>query len=57
MAAAIIHEHKPQVMFVHFPDCDRVGHAIGWGSPDQVKTLGKTDAALEWFFLPWMTNT
>lgn len=45
-AAAIIHEHKPQVMFVHFPDCDRVGHADGWGSPAQVAILGKTDVAL-----------
>jgi predicted AlkP superfamily pyrophosphatase or phosphodiesterase len=45
-AAAIIHEHKPQVMFVHFPDCDRVGHADGWGCPAQVAVLGKADVAL-----------
>jgi predicted AlkP superfamily pyrophosphatase or phosphodiesterase len=45
-AAAIIREHKPQVMFVHFPDCDRVGHAIGWGTPQQVAVLGKADVAL-----------
>lgn len=45
-AAAIIREHKPQVMFVHFPDCDRVGHAVGWGTPQQVEVLGKADAAL-----------
>lgn len=45
-AVAIIHEHKPQVMFVHFPDCDRVGHAEGWGCPAQVAVLGKADVAL-----------
>lgn len=45
-AAAIIREHKPQVLFVHFPDCDRVGHAEGWGSQRQVAVLAKADAAL-----------
>lgn len=45
-AAAIIHEHKPEVMFVHFPDCDRVGHAVGWGTPEQVASLGQTDHLL-----------
>ncbi|HSU66711.1 MAG TPA: alkaline phosphatase family protein [Tepidisphaeraceae bacterium] len=45
-AAAIIREHKPQVMLVHFPDCDRVGHAIGWGTPQQVAALAKADQAL-----------
>jgi predicted AlkP superfamily pyrophosphatase or phosphodiesterase len=45
-AAAIIREHQPQVTFVHFPDCDRVGHADGWGSPQQVAVLGKADVAL-----------
>lgn len=45
-AAKIIHDHKPQVLFVHFPDCDRVGHADGWGTPQQVAQLGRTDVAL-----------
>jgi predicted AlkP superfamily pyrophosphatase or phosphodiesterase len=45
-AATIIHDHKPQVMFVHFPDCDRVGHKDGWGTPEQVAQLGRTDLAL-----------
>lgn len=45
-AAAIVREHKPDVLFVHFPDNDRIGHAIGWGTPEQVAGLSKTDAAL-----------
>jgi len=44
-AAAIIREHQPQVLFVHFPDCDRVGHAIGWGTPQQVQTVSHADQA------------
>ena len=45
-AAGIIREHHPDVMFVHFPDCDRVGHHLGWGTPDQVDAVGKADEAL-----------
>lgn len=45
-AAAIVREHKPDVLFVHFPDNDRIGHAVGWGTPDQVAHLAKTDNAL-----------
>src|SRR6202012_3155255 len=45
-AVGIINDHQPQVMFVHFPDDDNVGHAIGWGSPQQIATLGKADRAL-----------
>jgi phosphopentomutase len=44
-AAAIIREHQPQVMFVHFPDIDRVGHKLGWGTPEQVDTASKADKA------------
>jgi len=42
-AAAFIREHKPDVLFVHFPDCDRVGHALGWGTPRQVATVSAAD--------------
>jgi len=30
-------------MFVHFPDLDAVGHALGWGSPEQVAVAERTD--------------
>jgi predicted AlkP superfamily pyrophosphatase or phosphodiesterase len=45
-AAAIIREHRPELIFVHFPDCDRAGHKIGWGTPEQVETVGHADEAL-----------
>jgi predicted AlkP superfamily pyrophosphatase or phosphodiesterase len=45
-AAAIVREHKPDVLFVHFPDNDRIGHKDGWGSPQQIAGLPTTDHAL-----------
>ncbi|MDB5172993.1 MAG: type phosphodiesterase/nucleotide pyrophosphatase [Phycisphaerales bacterium] len=45
-AVDIIHKHKPQVLFVHFPSTDNVGHAKGWGTPVQLKTVEKADEAL-----------
>jgi predicted AlkP superfamily pyrophosphatase or phosphodiesterase len=45
-AAAIIHEHHPDLLFVHLPDCDRIGHSTGWGTPEQVEMVGKADQAL-----------
>ncbi len=45
-AASIIEQHRPQVMFVHFPDCDAAGHGSGWGSTEQVQTVERTDGAI-----------
>jgi predicted AlkP superfamily pyrophosphatase or phosphodiesterase len=45
-AAQIVREHKPHVLFVHLPGVDYVGHARGWGSPDQVAWLGEADKAV-----------
>jgi len=45
-AAKVIREHKPQVMMVHFPRVDTVGHAKGWGSPEQLATIELSDKAL-----------
>ena len=45
-AEAIIREHKPRLMFVHFPGADVAGHAIGWGTPEQLAAIGKIDQAL-----------
>ncbi|MCX6906922.1 MAG: ectonucleotide pyrophosphatase/phosphodiesterase [Verrucomicrobia bacterium] len=42
-AAQILRQHRPSVMFVHFPDPDAVGHAVGWGSPAQVAIADKAD--------------
>ena len=45
-ASQIVRDHKPQVLFVHFPGVDYVGHARGWGSPDQLAWLGEADKAV-----------
>jgi arylsulfatase A-like enzyme len=45
-AVQIIEEKKPDLIFVHFPDPDTVGHAKGWGSPEQLTCIGKTDIQL-----------
>ena len=45
-AVDIIREHQPQLLFVHFPNVDNVGHAKGWGTPAQIKAIERADAAL-----------
>ena len=45
-AAKIIAEHKPQVMTVHFPRVDSVGHAKGWGTPEQLNAIEIADQAM-----------
>jgi len=45
-ALEIIDTAPPDVLFVHFPQNDSIGHHIGWGSPEQVEHLHETDAAI-----------
>ena len=45
-AVKIIEEKKPDLLFVHFPDVDTVGHAKGWGSAEQLACIEKTDHQL-----------
>ncbi len=45
-AVRIIAENKPDVLFVHLPDVDAVGHAKGWGSPEQRVAIEAADAAV-----------
>lgn len=45
-ATALIRQHQPQVMFIHFPSIDTAGHAFGWGSPQQVAVIENMDACL-----------
>jgi hypothetical protein len=42
-ALAILRDHQPDVMFVHLPSVDNVGHAKGWGSPEQIKAIEQAD--------------
>jgi predicted AlkP superfamily pyrophosphatase or phosphodiesterase len=42
-AVRILRENKPQVTFIHFPGVDVVGHAIGWGTPQQLAAITEAD--------------
>jgi predicted AlkP superfamily pyrophosphatase or phosphodiesterase len=45
-AAGWIATQPPRVLFVHLPGPDLVGHASGWGSPQQVAAAAVADRAL-----------
>jgi hypothetical protein len=45
-ARKMIREHKPELMFLHFPGVDSTGHAKGWASPEQFAALEAIDANL-----------
>ena len=45
-ASRIVREHRPRFIFVHLAGPDLVGHAKGWGSPEQLAALGGADKAL-----------
>jgi hypothetical protein len=42
-AVSMIHDHRPQLMFVHLPNVDAYGHFIGWGSDEQLKAVAIAD--------------
>lgn len=45
-AESILHQHRPQVMFIHLPGVDTVGHEFGWGSPEQMTAIAQADEAV-----------
>lgn len=45
-AVRILRDHRPEVMFVHFPGTDNVGHAKGWGTPEQMAKFAEVDRHL-----------
>ena len=45
-AIAIMQKNKPQVLFVHLPGTDNAGHAIGWGSANQISAIENADSAI-----------
>jgi predicted AlkP superfamily pyrophosphatase or phosphodiesterase len=45
-AIEFIRSHRPQVMFVHLPSIDNVGHKSGWSSPQQLKAIAQADAVV-----------
>jgi hypothetical protein len=45
-AEKILRQHRPNLLFVHLPGVDTVGHASGWGSPEQLRAVEQVDAAV-----------
>lgn len=42
-AVNVIEQHKPDLLFIHFPGVDTVGHAKGWGSLEQLAAITALD--------------
>jgi arylsulfatase A-like enzyme len=49
-AVRIIETARPELMFLHFPETDTVGHDKGWGSADYLAMVEKTDTQLATVF-------
>jgi phosphopentomutase len=45
-AIEFIEEGLPDVLFIHFPDTDKVGHAFGWMSANQLQSIAFADAMI-----------
>ena len=45
-AAALLREHKPNLLVVHFPGADTAGHSKGWGTPEQVAAVETVDRSV-----------
>jgi arylsulfatase A-like enzyme len=49
-AVKLIEQHRPHVIFVHFPEVDSTGHAHGWGSREQFRAIESVDRELARLF-------
>jgi predicted AlkP superfamily pyrophosphatase or phosphodiesterase len=45
-AVEVTERLKPNVLFVHFPATDKVGHKLGWGSAAQLAAIATVDACI-----------
>lgn len=45
-AARWIDAYAPQVLFVHLPSVDLVGHEHGWGSGEQIRAIANADQCI-----------
>jgi len=45
-AVGFIDDHQPDVLFVHLPTVDNVGHASGWSSPEQIAAIEQADTCI-----------
>ena len=45
-AVKLMRAHQPEVLFVHFPGVDNIGHDKDWGSPEQLRAVETADNAV-----------
>jgi phosphopentomutase len=45
-ALRILRQHEPELMFVHLPSVDNVGHKSGWGTEQQLAAVAGADACV-----------
>jgi arylsulfatase A-like enzyme len=45
-ATQIILAHQPDLIFIHFPSVDNVGHLYGWASREQMEAIHQADASV-----------
>jgi predicted AlkP superfamily pyrophosphatase or phosphodiesterase len=45
-AVCMILAHQPDVLFVHLPSTDNIGHAYGWASPRQMDAIAGADQCI-----------
>jgi hypothetical protein len=45
-ALTVIQESMPNILFIHFPDTDRVGHEYGWMSPNYLYAVSYMDGEI-----------
>lgn len=45
-AVEFIQAGLPHILFIHFPDVDKVGHEFGWMSPHQLQTVTFVDGLI-----------
>ncbi|HVT87881.1 MAG TPA: alkaline phosphatase family protein [Tepidisphaeraceae bacterium] len=45
-AMKVIEYGPPQVLFIHLPQVDHVGHALGWGSSEQLAAIAYADSCI-----------
>jgi predicted AlkP superfamily pyrophosphatase or phosphodiesterase len=45
-ALTVIQESMTNILFIHFPDTDRVGHAYGWMSPNYLYAVSHMDGSI-----------
>jgi arylsulfatase A-like enzyme len=46
-AVEVIEAGMPNVLFIHFPDTDRVGHEYGWMSPNYLYAINYADGLVD----------